>query len=163
MRSKALPIVSAVTFMAASLVVAQPVQAADPVILDPGLGCGFELQIYSSGGNLHTKEFYDREGHLVRMISAGKGVLLTYTNLENGKSISFNTSGSVSNTTRNPDGTYTARASGHNGLIFFPSDMPAGPSTTQYTGTVVYNIEKDGTWTLVSTSGPAVNVCAALT
>lgn len=159
MRSKALFPASAAMCVAALFATAQPARADT---LPAGLGCPFELQIETAGGNLHTKEFYDRKGELVRIISAGKGVLLTYTNTENGKSISFNTSGSVSKTTVNPDGTSTVRASGHNGLIFFPSDVPAGPSTTQYTGTVVYNIDINGTWTLVSTSGPAVDVCAAL-
>lgn len=155
-----MPVASAAMSVAALFVTAQPAQADT---LPAGLGCPFELQIDAKGGNLHTKEFYDREGELVRIISAGKGVLLTYTNLENDKSISFNTSGSVSKTTVNPDGTRTVRASGHNGLIFFPSDVPAGPSTTQYSGTVVYNIDENGTWTLVSTSGQAVDVCDALT
>lgn len=163
MRSKATPIVSAAIFVAASFVTAQPAQAAKPIVLDPGLGCDFKLQIASTGGNLHTKEFYDREGELVRIITAGKGVLLTYTNLQNKKSISFDTSGSVSNTTVNPDGTYNVRASGHNGLILFPTDVPAGPTTTQYTGTIVYNVDPTtGVFTLVSTSGQSVDVCAAL-
>lgn len=162
MRSKALPTASAAMCVAALFATAQPARADQTTVLPADLGCTFELQIKSTGGNLQTKEFYDRNDELVRIISAGKGVLLTYTNTENGKSISFNTSGSVSNTTVNQDGTSTVRASGHNGLIFFPSDVPAGPSTTQYTGTVVYNIDTNGTWTLVSTSGPAVDVCAAL-
>lgn len=159
MRSKAMPIASAAMSVAALFVTAQPAQADT---LPAGLGCPFELQIEGTGGNLHTKDFYDRNGNLVRTITAGKGVLLTYTNLDNGKSISFNTSGSVLKKTYNRDGSYTARASGHNGLIFFPSDVPAGPTTTQYTGTVVYTVDTSGTWTLVSTSGQAVDVCAAL-
>lgn len=163
MRRKAQPIASATMCVAALFATAQPARADETTVLPAGQGCDFELQIASSGGNVQKKESYDKEGNLVRLISAGKGVLLTYTNTENDKSISFDTSGSVSNTTRNPDGTYTVRASGHNGLIFFPSDEPPGPSTTQYIGTIVYNIDKNGAWTLVSTSGQAVDVCAALT
>ncbi|MFB0840323.1 hypothetical protein ACETK3_20260 [Arthrobacter sp. E44] len=151
-------------FVAALFATAQPAEADDPIVLDPGLGCpGFALQLQGTGGNLQTKDFYDKNGNKVRTITAGKGVLLTYTNLSTGKSITFDTSGSVSKTTYNADGTYTVRASGHNGLVLFPSDVPAGPTTTQYTGTIVYTIDPTtGVFTLVSSSGQAVDVCAAL-
>jgi hypothetical protein len=162
MRSKALPLASAAMFVATLFATAQPARADDPVTLPAGLGCPFTLQFQGIGGNLHTKDFYDKTGKKVRTITAGKGVLLTYTNLDNGKSITFDTSGSVSNTTYNRDGTSTVRTSGHNGLILFPSDVPAGPSTTQYIGTVVYTVDTAGVFTLISTSGKAVDVCKAL-
>ena len=53
-------------------------------------------------------------------------------------------------------------ATGHNVLILFPSDVPAGPSTTLYVGRVVYTIGTDGVFTLVSTRGTATDICAAL-
>ncbi|MHA7264458.1 hypothetical protein ACX80W_14765 [Arthrobacter sp. TMN-37] len=162
MRSKALPLVSAAMFVATLFTTAQPAQADYSIKLPEGQGCPFALQIDGTGGNLHVKDFYDKDGDKVRTIQAGKGVFLTYTNLDTGKSISFDTSGSVSKTTYNPDGTSTVRVSGHNGLIFFPSDVPAGPTTTQYIGTVVYTVDAAGVFTLISTSGQAVDVCAAL-
>ena len=62
----------------------------------------------------------------------------------------------------NADGSQTVTVTGHNVLILFPSDVPAGPSTTLYVGRVVYTIGTDGVFTLVSTSGTATDICAAL-
>lgn len=156
---------------AAALVApAQPALAAEPFILPAGVGCqDFNLGILATGGKLHTKELVDRNGNVVRIITAGKGVLLTYTNYGSdpeapvaGESITFRTDGSVSNTVVNKDGSLTFTATGHNGIIMFPTDVPAGPSTTQYLGRVVYTISTEGVWTLVSSSGTATDVCAAL-
>jgi hypothetical protein len=153
------------------LTAAQPAVADDPLILDKGVACpDFNLGLSSSGGNLHTKDFFDRDGNKVRTITAGKGVLLTYTNYgpdpDNpvaGSSVTIRTDGSVSQTTYNPDGTYTVSATGHNGLIMFPTDIPAGPTTTQYIGRIVYNVDPaTGIFTLVSTSGSQRDICAEL-
>jgi len=93
---------------------AQPALAAPPtpvppppdLILPAGTGCpGFALNISWSGGNLHTKEFKDRNGELVRIISAGKGFDITYTNGGTGESVTVKTPGSVSKTVSNADGT----------------------------------------------------------
>ena len=129
----------------------------------PGEACVFPLGLVQSGGNVHMKEFVDRNGAPVRIITAGKGFLLTYTNLETGASVTIRTDGSVSTTTNNPDGTLTVSATGHNGLILFSSDIPAGPTTTQYIGRIVYNIDPaTGIFTLVSTSGSQRDICAEL-
>ena len=73
------------------------------------------------------------------------------------------TDGSVSRTTVNPDGILTVAATGHNGLILFPTDLPAGPTTTQYIGRIVYNIDPaTGAFTLISTSGQSRDICAEL-
>jgi hypothetical protein len=115
------------------------------------------------------KEFVDRNGDPVRIITAGKGFLLTYTNYgpdpDNpvaGASVTIRTDGSVSKTTYNPDGTQTVSATGHNGLILFPTDVPAGPTTTHYIGRIVYTIDEDFVFTLVSTSGSQRDICAEL-
>jgi hypothetical protein len=159
-------------FVAAALVApAQPATADDLILLPAGLGCpDFILGISSTGGNLHVKEFTDADGNLVRNITAGKGVLLTYTNYGTkknkpvaGKSVTIRTDGSVSQTVTNPDGTQTVTATGHNGLILFPSDVPAGPTTTQYIGQIEYTIDPStGVFTLVRTSGQERDICAEL-
>lgn len=150
---------------------AQPAFADDLVILPAGLGCAdFNLGLSGKGGNLQYLEFKDKNGNVVRILTAGKGVLLTYTNYGPdpdapvaGKSITFRTDGSVTSTVYNPDGTLTITATGHNGLVLFPTDIPAGPTATQYIGKIVFNIDPaTGVFTLVSTSGSAVDVCAAL-
>ena len=159
-----MPLASAAIFAGTLFATAQPALADDQITLKAGTGCpNFALRLQGTGGNLQTKDFYDKKGDKVKTITAGKGVLLTYTNVKTGKSISFDTSGSVTKTTYNPDGTYTVNASGHNGLVLFPTDVPAGPTTTQYIGSFVYTVDPStGVFTLISTSGQAVDVCAAL-
>jgi hypothetical protein len=160
-------------FAAAALVPAQAAQAAqatDPnsIFLKKGLACpDFNLEFSWTGAITHTKEFVDGNGNVVRLLSAGKGTVNTYTNYGTkqrvaGESLTIRTDGSVTETVYNPDGTQTVTATGHNGLIMFPSDIPAGPSTTHYTGKIVFTIDTDGVFTLVSTSGPSIDVCAAL-
>ena len=161
------------TTLVALMLGAGPAMAADPVIviLDPGLGCpDFTLRFVATGGKLHTKIFVDENGNTVRSLRAGKGVLLTYTNLGpdpvhpiEGQSIKIKTGGSVSSTRTNPDGSVTVTATGHNGLILFPSDVPAGPSTTHYIGRIVYDVDPPTqVFTLRQESNNQRDVCAEL-
>jgi hypothetical protein len=159
------------TLAALILTAAPPAFADEPFILPAGLGCPeFNLGIASTGGNLHSNEFTDRNGNVVRSLMAGHGVVLTYTNYgpdpKNpvaGKSVTIRTDGSVTQTRVNPDGTHTVTATGHNGLIMFPTDVPAGPTTTHYIGRLVYNIDPaTGVFTFLSSSGSRRDICAEL-
>ena len=151
---------------------AQPAIAEDvSFILPAGTGCEFRLGVSWTGGNLQTNEFLDEEGNPVRLLKSGKGTVITYTNygFKPGRhpvaidSLTIRTDGSVTETVYNPDGTQTITATGHNGLIMFPSDDPAGPTTTHYIGKIVYNVDPaTGVFTLVSTSGQELDVCAEL-
>ena len=70
-----------------------------------------------------------------------------------GQSIKIKTGGSVSSTRINPDGSQTVTATGHNGLVLFPTDVPAGPSTTHYIGRIVYHVDPTtGVFTLLRSS-----------
>jgi hypothetical protein len=155
---------AALMFIAAQTTVAEPPEPVPPQSFEfpAGVACDFPLGVVQSGGNLHTKTFVDRNGDPIRVIQAGKGFLLTYTNLDTGNSVTIQTDGSVSQTTFDPDGTQTVSATGHNGLILFPSDVPTGPSTTHYIGRIVYTIDSNGVFTLVSTSGSQRDICAEL-
>jgi hypothetical protein len=52
---------------------------------------------------------------------------------------------------------------GHPVLIMFPTDVPAGPSTTLYVGRVVFDVDNaTGVFTLKETHGKATDLCAAL-
>jgi autotransporter passenger strand-loop-strand repeat protein len=160
-------ILAALTLTATQSTVAngppQPVPPPPPFLFPAGIACpDFDLQLSSSGGNVHTKQFVDRNGETVKTITAGKGFLLTYTNLDAGNSVTIRTDGSVTKTTYNPDGTQTVSATGHNGLIMFPADIPAGPTTTQYIGRIVYTIDPNGVFTLLRTSGSQRDICAEL-
>jgi hypothetical protein len=109
------------------------------------------------------KEFKDKNGNVVRTLVAGKGSALTFTNLGTGATLSLKSNGSVTHTTFNPDGTQTVVATGHNVIILFPTDVPAGPSTTLYVGRVVYTVDPStGVFTLQKTSGKTIDICAAL-
>src|SRR3954468_14424532 len=96
------------------------------------------------------------------MLSAGVGFQLTFTNLSTGATTALPANGAVMKTVYNADGTRTVTTTGHNVLILFPSDVPAGPSTTLYVGRVVYTLDAQDAFTLRSTRGTATDICAAL-
>jgi hypothetical protein len=157
--------------VAALLSPASPAAAADPIFLPAGIGCpDFNLEVASSGGKLHEKLFTDEDGDPVRFLSAGKGVVLTYTNYGPdqyfpvaGKSVTIRTDGSVTSIRYNADGTQTWTTTGHFGLVMYPTDVPAGPSTTQYIGKLVFNVDPaNGIFTFVSSTGQARDICAEL-
>jgi hypothetical protein len=131
--------------------------------LEAGVGCAFPLDVVGTNGIIHTKEWLDSEGKTSRFFFAGKGVILTYTNVTTGESVTIKTAGSVSHVTVDPDdGTVTLELIGHNGLIMFPTDVPAGPTTTQYIGRVVLTIDTNGVGTIQSVSGSERDICAEL-
>jgi hypothetical protein len=48
-------------------------------------------------------------------------------------------------------------------LVLYPTDVPAGPSTTLYVGSVVYTVDLlTGVFTLNAHSGRTTDICAAL-
>jgi hypothetical protein len=148
---------------------APPLQPFGPfeITVPAGLGCpNFDLRItVDEGVNRVFKEFHDRNGNLVRIISAGKGATETLTNVLTDTSVTFKTGGSVSRTTPNPDGTYTLTLTGHNIVIVFPTDEPPGPRSTLYLGKVVFTISDPVSNTILGiqqTSGKQVDICAIL-
>jgi hypothetical protein len=143
-------------------VFAQP--APDRVIdLPAGLACpDFDLHIEIRGGTQVAKDFRDCNGNVVRTLNAGKCSALSFTNVQSGASLDTRPNGSVNHTTLNRDGTQTVTATGHNVLILFPSDVPAGPSTTLYVGRLVYTVDTTGTFTVRKFSGDSSDICAAL-
>ena len=137
--------------------------AADTFTYPAETACEFELEIAVSGGDkLQSMEFRDKDGNLVRTFLGGKGFDLVFTNGAAGDSLTLKGNGSVMQETPNPDGTFTDVLTGHNILILFPTDDPPGPSTTLYVGRVVYTRDADFNFTLQSTSGKSVDICAAL-
>jgi hypothetical protein len=138
--------------------------AADQTIdLPAGLACSdFDLRVEITGAPQVERQFTDKNGNVVRMLVAGKGSILTFTNLSTGASLTLKPNGSVSRTTFNQDQSTTNTTTGHNVLILFPSDVPAGPTTTLYVGRVVYGVDTSGVFTVQRTSGRTVDICAAL-
>jgi hypothetical protein len=129
-----------------------------------GEACGnFGVQIeISPSAHRVSHEFFDKNGNLVRVLSAGKGDALTFTNLSSGATLATKPNGSVWHDTYNPDGSTMSVSTGHNVIILFPTDVPPGPSTTLYVGQVVYSVDTDGVWTIMKASGTKVDICAAL-
>jgi hypothetical protein len=159
--------VAALAFVSALAVgTAAPATAQEPTLVLPaGLACEFELGINIEGGNQITKEFFDQNGNLVRVITAGKGSNLTFINLDSDpvETLELRSNGSVQITTFNPDGTATVQSTGHNVVILFPTDEPPGPSTTLYTGRLVYTVTQPGdVFTVQSISGQTTDICALL-
>jgi hypothetical protein len=149
---------------AAAVVTAAPASAVDDLhlVLPAGLACAFTLGVDGTGSKQITRTFTDENGNPVRLLSAGKGFDLTFTNLDGDESISFPSNGSVQQIKINADGTQTVRATGHNVVILFPTDVPEGPSTKLYTGQIVYTVDGAGNFTVQSTSGPITDICALL-
>ena len=108
------------------------------------------------------REWRDRDGNLVRTLEAGRGSDVTLVNTETGASLTLKGNGAVNHTTYNPDGSWTTKLTGHYLLILWPTDFPAGPSTTLYVGRVTYTSTPDFTFTLVKSSGTQRDLCAEL-
>jgi len=139
--------------------------AAEPdftVVFPAGMACNFGLQIDGSGGNRHVKEFTDKNGNVVRILDAGTGSALRFTNLATGNTFSTKSNGAVSHITFNPDGSSTQKLTGHNVLILFPTDNPPGPSTTLIAGRVVFTVDINEVFTVQDVSGKTTDICAAL-
>ena len=149
--------------IAAAIVSLASAAAADFTIDFPaGLACAFDLRIEGQGGHQVQRDFLDKNGNLVRSISAGTGSALTFTNLDTGATLSLKSNGAVTHITYNSDGSSTFVLNGHNVLILFPTDVPAGPTTVLYVGRLVFTVDSGGTFTLQGHSGPTTDICAAL-
>jgi len=152
---------AALAAMAALLVTAAPVAADGPAFtfdLPAGLACAdFDLRIEGYGDG---PQVWERQLPGGRVITAGTGSRLVYTNLQTGATISTRSNGGVNMTTIYDDGTSRMALTGHNVLILFPAD--GGPSTTLYVGRVVIRVAADGVWTVAPGAGTATDICAAL-
>jgi hypothetical protein len=146
-------------------IAAKPAPPPDIVFeLDPGVACDFPLGVeIATNQNRVFKEFTDKNGNVVRILTAGKGNALTFINLLTNEELSLKPNGSVEHVVLNADGTQTVTLTGHNVLILFPTDVPTGPSTTLHVGRVVFTINAAGVFTVQSVSGKSIDICAELT
>jgi hypothetical protein len=123
----------------------------------PEVCAGFVLRLEIWGApNRVVREFKDG-----RILRAGRGNALAFTNLSNNERIFLTTGGSVENFTLNPDGSTTFVGTGHNVILLFPTDV-LGPSTTLYVGRVVFTVDPTGVFALQSFVGTSTDICAAL-
>ena len=157
--------ITAIAVATLSLVASAPAaQAVDPIQLPAGTACDFALRVdITENPHRVVRQFTDVNGNVVRTIESGKGNDLVFTNQDTGESLALKSNGSVMKSTPSKDAaTRRVVATGHNVIILFPTDDPAGPSTILYTGRVVYDVTPDETFTLVSTSGNTRDICAEL-
>jgi len=148
--------------MALSAGVASVPALADTLDLDAGVACSFPLHVEITGGRLVVREFKDRQGNVIRTFTGGLGTRLTFTNGTSGATLTLKSNGSVQHVTVNQDGSSRYSTTGHNVLILFPSDVPAGPSTVLTVGRTVFDVDPTGTFFLISTTGTSTDICAAL-
>jgi hypothetical protein len=134
---------------------------ADTIPLPAGAGCEFPLTVTFEGQNVTTHEFATNDG-TVKILLAGKGNNLTFTNADTGESLFFKSLGYRETTVRNPDGSGTTTSSGTQGIILFPTDSPPGPSTILIEGRLVYDFTATNDFTVKSVSGNVTDICAAL-
>jgi hypothetical protein len=144
---------------------AAPVGASEPdweMVLPAGLACeDFDLVIQGTGELKDTKDFY-REGELTRSLFSGKGSQLTFINPDNDRSLALRANGATQTTRYLADGSMDVAVTGHNVLILFPEDVPAGPSTTLHVGRVEYEVSPEGMYTVTKVTGTSTDICAAL-
>ena len=155
------------TLLVAALVVLAGPTAASAApdfqfVLSAGVACDFEIQVSGSDDQRVIHTFTDAAGNTVRTITAGKGSDLTFANLDNGEVVTLAAKGAVTREVFNPDGSSTVVATGHTVLIMTPTDVPAGPSTTLYTGRVTYTSTATDDFTILKSSGKTRDICAEL-
>lgn len=163
MRSTFAAMVSASALLGAATVSAADAPPDAVFELPAGTACAaFDVTVEVRGGTQVAKEFTDKNGNVVRRIAAGKGSELTFINVATGESLALPANGSVTHVSLRPDGSSTWVTTGHNVLILFPTDVPAGPSTTLYVGRVVVTVDSDGVFAVTDTNGTSTDICVAL-
>jgi len=144
--------------------------AADPgppdfsVEFPAGIACSnFVLRLEVWEGQGRTKELKDRNGKL-RSLHIGHGGAFRYTNMLTNQQASSQSQGTLQlTTTYEADGSQKVSFLGSVLVIWFPTDIPAGPWTHFYDkGLVAYTLSPDGVGTLVREQGVFTDICAAL-
>jgi hypothetical protein len=92
------------------------VAAEHDFVFPAGVACDFELAVDFAGGEKRVERtFVDANGNPVRMLSAGVGSQLTFTNLSNDVTTALRANGAVMHTVFNADGSQTVTLTGHKG------------------------------------------------
>jgi hypothetical protein len=128
---------------------------------DVGLACHFPLTLEQWDGKTNTREFTDKQGNL-NIVVTGKGHDFRFTNAANGRSTTQMSQGVQQHIVVYPDGSLNFTTNGALLLIMFPTDIPAGPSTTYYNGHTELFIAADGVGTLQPPHAHARDICAEL-
>jgi hypothetical protein len=98
----------------------------------------------------------------VQVLAAGTGSAIVFTNLDTGATFQTRSNGSVQRIIPNADGSFNIENMGNTVIILFDTDTPPGPSTTLYAGRVVIRVDNGSVLTVLTTSGTATDICAAV-
>jgi len=164
-RSGGLALLASVALLAG---LAGPAAADEPpdITFDfpAGIACAdFDLRAEAWGLPKVYREFTDRDGTIARVLSAGRGSELLLTNMSTGATVWLRGNGFSATTRPNGDGTSTFTLTGHQVVFMYPTDHPAGPSTTWYVGRVAYHVvDATQEYTLLEAAGRQTDICAAL-
>ncbi len=139
-----------------------PLDAPDFIVpFDAGVACDFPLTIEGTDAKLCIKEFTDKRGRLNTVVE-GKGYNFLFTNVATGKSTTQKSQHAQQHTVFYPDGSQKITTDGAVLIVMFPTDIPAGPSTTYYNGHTVLRITAEGVGTLEPPHAHARDICAEL-
>ena len=129
-----------------------------------GQACSFELQVDVTGGTQVNRTFQAPDGSL-RILAAGKGSDLVFTNgAQPSHTLELKGNGTASWTSIGAGGSARLTVTGHNVLFYFPTDNPAGPSTTLVVGREDIAVDlATFQFTRLSRTGRTTDICAALT
>jgi hypothetical protein len=149
--------------VAFALAVGRADAAPDSTVTYPaGTACSFPLQVDITGGPQVNKTFEAADGS-VRFLSAGTGSDLVFTNLATGATYTLSGNGAVTWLRIDASGSARLTLTGHNVVIYFPSDNPAGPSTTLVVGREEIAVDlATFQFTRLSRTGATTDICAAL-
>ena len=163
-RRTALASLSVGILVAAALAAGRADAAPDSTVtFDAGTACSFALQVDITGGPQVNKTFEAPDGSL-RILSAGKGSDLVFTNLATGATYTLSGNGAVTWIRIDASGSARITLTGHNVVFYFPTDVPAGPSTTLVVGREDIAVDlATSQFTLLSRTGATTDICAALT
>jgi len=164
MLARARPILAIGTALLMVVGLAGPATAAGSAVYPAGIACaGFDLGVaWDDASNARVRTFTDRDGNVVRVLQTGTGNNLVFTNMTSGRTVELRSNGAGSITRPGPGDLSTVTAFGHTVIILWPTDSPPGPSTTLFTGRVVYTVDAFFNFALVSSAGATMDICAAL-
>jgi hypothetical protein len=136
--------------------------SAAEIELPAGEACAFPLGLDGGAFPPERKTFTDPNGNPI-VVLAGKSGAVTYTNLDTDELLTFPSRGTALRVTTRSDGTQLLEFSGNVGILLFPSDVPAGPSTTQINGRLVLSFDPETGFTeVLKQEGNQIDVCAGL-
>jgi hypothetical protein len=152
------------TFAVAALLGVSGAKAAEPFMITfpAGTACDFELFVAVAGNGKQITRTFTRPDGTVRILSAGTGSDLVFSRPDSDATLSLKGNGAVGWTTISTDGSTRLTLTGHNVVFYFPTDFPAGPSTTLVVGREVIDVDASGNFHRVSETGNTTDICAAL-